>query len=88
MLPLLLVALWAAQLNRSPRAYADEEETLRLTEPVERLEFAGRRCTAVVTAQGRYEADAVVLNATPAGTHGEALEACAQASLAGRSRPA
>ncbi|MDH3718632.1 MAG: PQQ-binding-like beta-propeller repeat protein, partial [Planctomycetota bacterium] len=34
LLPLLLVALWAAQLDRSPRAYADDEETLRLTEPV------------------------------------------------------
>ena len=36
---------------------------VRTNEPVERLEFEGKRVTAVITAQGRYEADAVVINA-------------------------
>jgi phytoene desaturase len=36
---------------------------IRYEEPVESLEFAGRRITAVKTAQGRYEADATVVNA-------------------------
>ena len=36
---------------------------IRYDEPVESLEFAGRKITAVRTAQGRYEADATVVNA-------------------------
>jgi len=36
---------------------------IRTDEPVESLEFEGKRVTAVVTAKGRYEADAVVINA-------------------------
>lgn len=37
--------------------------TLRLGEPVERVDLRGRRLTAVETASGRYEADAFVVNA-------------------------
>jgi phytoene desaturase len=36
---------------------------IRTDEPVERLEFQGKRVTAVVTDRGRYEADAFVINA-------------------------
>lgn len=36
---------------------------VRTNEPVERLEFDGKRVKAVHTANGRYEADAVVINA-------------------------
>lgn len=36
---------------------------IRTGEPVERLEFKGKRVTAVHTAQGKYEADAIVINA-------------------------
>jgi phytoene desaturase len=36
---------------------------IRYEEPVESLEFAGRRITAVHTPQGRYAADATVVNA-------------------------
>ncbi len=36
---------------------------IRTDEPVESLEFQGKRVTAVVTDQGRYEADAFVINA-------------------------
>ena len=36
---------------------------VRTNEPVERLEFEGKRVKAVHTAKGRYEADAVVINA-------------------------
>jgi phytoene desaturase len=36
---------------------------IRTSEPVERLEFSGKRVTAVHTSQGRYEADAVIINA-------------------------
>ncbi len=36
---------------------------VRYEEPVESLEFAGRKITAVRTTQGRYEADATVVNA-------------------------
>ena len=36
---------------------------IRTDEPVESLEFDGKRVTAVVTKQGRYEADAIVINA-------------------------
>lgn len=36
---------------------------IRYEEPVESLEFAGRKITAVKTARGRYEADATVVNA-------------------------
>jgi phytoene desaturase len=36
---------------------------VRTDEPVERLEFRGKRVIAVHTAQGRYEADAIVINA-------------------------
>jgi len=36
---------------------------IRTNEPVERLEFEGKRVTAVQTAAGRYEADAIVINA-------------------------
>ena len=37
--------------------------TLRLSEPVVNIEFDGDRVSAVATEHGRYEADAVVLNA-------------------------
>lgn len=37
--------------------------TIRLKEPVRGFEFRGRRVTAAVTGRGRYEADAVVVNA-------------------------
>jgi phytoene desaturase len=36
---------------------------IRYEEPVEKLEFAGRRITAVTTPQGTYPADATVVNA-------------------------
>ncbi len=36
---------------------------IKTNEPVERLEFDGKRVKAVHTAQGRYEADAIVINA-------------------------
>jgi len=36
---------------------------IRYEEPVESLEFAGRKITGVRTSQGRYEADATVVNA-------------------------
>ncbi len=36
---------------------------VRTNEPVESLEFSGKRVTAAVTAQGRYVADAIVINA-------------------------
>lgn len=36
---------------------------IKTSEPVERLEFDGRRVTAVHTPEGRYEADAIVINA-------------------------
>ncbi len=36
---------------------------IRTDEAVESLEFKGKRVTAVVTSQGRYEADALVINA-------------------------
>jgi phytoene desaturase len=36
---------------------------VRTSEPVERLEFEGKKIKAVHTAQGRYEADAIVINA-------------------------
>lgn len=36
---------------------------IRLNEPVTSLEFDGRRATGAVTAVGRYEADAIVMNA-------------------------
>lgn len=37
--------------------------TLKTNEPVQRLEFEGKKVTAVHTAHGRYPADAVVINA-------------------------
>ncbi len=36
---------------------------VRTDEPVEALEFAGKKVTAVRTAKGRYEADSIVINA-------------------------
>ena len=45
------------------RIAADMGVEVRYEEPVESLEFAGRRITAVKTARGRYEADATVVNA-------------------------
>jgi phytoene desaturase len=36
---------------------------IRLSEPVTKLEFSGRRITAVRTDQARYEVDAIVINA-------------------------
>jgi phytoene desaturase len=36
---------------------------IRLSEPVEQLEFQGRRVVGVRTAQGRYDSDAIVINA-------------------------
>ncbi|MGZ9811625.1 phytoene desaturase family protein [Pseudoroseicyclus sp. H15] len=36
---------------------------IRLSEPVERLVLDGRRATGALTAQGQYDADAVVMNA-------------------------
>ena len=41
---------------------------IRLDEPIEALEFEGRRATAAVTPVGRYEADALVINADFAAT--------------------
>ena len=41
---------------------------VRCDEPIERLEFEGRRATAALTPKGRYEADALVLNADFAST--------------------
>lgn len=41
---------------------------IRLGEPVERLEFDGRRVTAVHTREGRYPGDAIVVNADFANT--------------------
>jgi phytoene desaturase len=36
---------------------------VRVNEPVQKLEFEGKKVTAVETSQGRYEADAIVINA-------------------------
>lgn len=44
-------------------AASDMGVDIRLGEPVESLEFDGRRIRAAVTAEGRYEADAMVINA-------------------------
>ena len=41
---------------------------VRVDEPIEELEFEGRRATAAVTPKGRYEADALVINADFAAT--------------------
>ena len=41
---------------------------IRVDEPIEALEFEGRRATAAVTPKGRYEADALVINADFAAT--------------------
>ena len=45
------------------RIAADMGVDIRYGEPVESLEFAGRRITAVKTGTGRHEADATVVNA-------------------------
>ena len=45
------------------RIAAEMGVEVRYEEPVESLEFAGRRITAVRTTHGRYEADATVVNA-------------------------
>jgi phytoene desaturase len=41
--------------------------TIHLNEPVEQIRFSGRRATGVQTADGRFDADAVVINADFAG---------------------
>lgn len=41
---------------------------IRVNEPIESLEFEGKRATAAVTPQGRYEADALVINGDFAAT--------------------
>ena len=52
--------------NAVPRAMArvasDMGVDIRLSEPVERLTFEGRRATGAITAGGAYPADAVVVN--------------------------
>ncbi len=52
--------------NAVPRAMArvasEMGVDIRLSEPVERLAFEGRRATGAVTAHGEYPADAVVVN--------------------------
>jgi phytoene desaturase len=52
--------------NAIPRAMArvaaEMGVDIRLSEPVERVTFAGRRATGAVTAGGAYPADAVVVN--------------------------
>jgi len=45
------------------RIAADMGVEIRYEEPVEKLEFAGRRITAVTTSRGSYPADATVVNA-------------------------
>jgi phytoene desaturase len=45
------------------RIAAEMGVEIHYEEPVESLEFAGRRITAATTASGRYEADATVVNA-------------------------
>ena len=41
---------------------------VRVDEPIERLEFEGKRATAAITPKGRYEADALVVNGDFAAT--------------------
>lgn len=50
------------------RVAREQGVDIRVSEPVEELEFEGRRATAARTAQGRYEADAVVVNGDFAAT--------------------
>ncbi len=45
------------------RIATDMGVEIRYEEPVESIDFEGRRITAVRTAEGRYEADATVINA-------------------------